>query len=119
MAEKKISRSVVRLYIFGGILLLWVGVIVVRLAQLQLVRYGDFQQQAQRQQQRSISVAPRRGVIFDRSGHELAMSVAVDSVFAVPSEIADPETASEVLAKVLALDAAEIRARLKASHAFA
>ncbi len=119
MAEAKTSRSVLRLYVLGGVLLLWVVAIVLRLAQLQVVRYGEFEQQAQRQQQRSIAVAPRRGVIFDRSGHELALSVMVDSVFAVPSEITDPEMTSNVLGKVLGADAADIRVRFKSSHAFA
>ncbi len=44
-----------------------------------------------RQQQRTFEVAPRRGVLYDRNLHELAMTVLVDSVYAVPSEISDKE----------------------------
>src|SRR6185369_8134268 len=53
------------------------------------------------------------------NGHELAMSVSVDSIFAVPSEIPDQQSTAEVLAKVLATDADDVLARLRASRAFA
>ena len=42
---------------------------------------------AARQQQRTFKVAPRRGVLYDRNLHELAMTVLVDSVYGVPTEI--------------------------------
>src|SRR5437899_6709729 len=119
MADAKSSRALPRLYIFAGLLLVWAAAIGYRLVQLQVVHYGEFQQRAARQQQRTIEVSPRRGIFFDRNGHELALSVSVDSVFAVPSEISDQQATSEVLGKVLNLDAAEIRARMKTSHAFA
>ena len=75
-------------------------------------------QRAQRQQNRSIPVEPRRGNIYDRNGYALAMSVDVDSVFAVPSEIHDPETTATLLGRVLDLDPQEIVARLQASRNF-
>ena len=108
-----------RLYLLGGVLFLWCGFIGLRLVQLQILRYGDWLQRAQRQQQRTIPVAPRRGIIYDRNGHELAMSISVDSVFAVPSEIPDPENTANLLARVLNSDPREMVARLKASHSFA
>ena len=108
-----------RLYLLGGFLFLWCGLIGLRLVQLQILRYGDWVQRAQRQQQRSIPVSPRRGIIYDRNGHELAMSITVDSVFAVPSEIPDPENTAGLLARVLRTDPPEMVARLKASHSFA
>jgi cell division protein FtsI (penicillin-binding protein 3) len=107
-----------RLYLLGGVLVLWALVICARLVNLQVVHYGDFEQRAQRQQQRTIEVSARRGIIFDRSGHELAMSVSVDSAFAVPSEIPDQQNTAHVLAKVLHTDSADILARFKSSRAF-
>ena len=76
-----------RLYALSGILVLWTGAIGLRLVDLQVLHYGDFTQRAQRQQQRTIEVSPRRGIIYDRNGRELAMSVMVDSIFAVPAEV--------------------------------
>ena len=119
MAGVPQNGSKQRLYLLGGILVLWALAIAGRLVQLQVLDFGEFTQRAQRQQQRSIEVAPRRGVIYDRNGHELAMSIEVDSVFAVPGEIPDQATAAGLLAKVLGADPADIEARLKSSRAFA
>ncbi len=108
-----------RLQILLGIFFLWILVVGLRLVALQVVHYGEFTQRAARQQQRTFDVDPSRGIIYDRKGHELAMSVAVDSVFAVPSEIADQEGTSRTLGKLLGVDSREILTRMKSSHAFA
>src|SRR5688500_16862918 len=99
-----------RLYVLGGILFLWCGAVVLRLVQLQVFNYGDWLHRAQRQQQRTIQVSPRRGIIYDRNGHELAMSISVDSVFAMPAEIPDPATTAGLLAGVLKVSPTEILA---------
>jgi cell division protein FtsI (penicillin-binding protein 3) len=108
-----------RLHFLLGFLLFWFLVICGRLVWLQVVNYGDYTQRAAKQQQRSIEVSPVRGNIYDRRGNELAMTVSVDSVFAVPSEVPDIHTAAQVMARVLKGDASEIEARMRASHAFA
>jgi len=108
-----------RLYILLGFLLFWFLVICGRLVWLQVINYGDYTQRAAKQQQRSIEVSPVRGNIYDRRGNELAMTVSVDSVFAVPSEVPDIHSAAQVMARVLKADASEIEARMRASHAFA
>ena len=107
-----------RLYLLGAFLFLWCGAIGLRLVQLQIVDYGDWLQRAQRQQQRTIPVSPRRGIIYDRNGHELATSISVDSVFAVPSEIPDPANTASLLARVLRSDPRDLLARLKGSRSF-
>jgi len=93
-------------------------VICGRLVYLQIFSYGDFVQRAARQQQRTIDVAPSRGIIYDRNGHELAMSVAVDSIYAVPSEIPDQATTASLLGRILHEDPHELLARMKSSHSF-
>jgi cell division protein FtsI (penicillin-binding protein 3) len=108
-----------RLYILLGFLLFWFLVICGRLVWLQIINYGEYTQRAAKQQQRSIEVSPVRGNIYDRRGNELAMTVNVDSVFAVPSEVPDVHSTSQLLARVLKADASEIEGRMHASHAFA
>lgn len=53
---------------------------------------------------RDIPVSARRGAVYDRNGRELALSVTVDSVYAVPAEIASPEETARILAAALSLD---------------
>ena len=108
-----------RLYILAALLSLWVLGVCYRLVDLQVLQYPKFLQLAQRQQNRTIEVEPRRGNIYDRNGYALAMSIDVDSVFAVPAEIPDKETTATILGNVLNLDPPEILARLNASHSFA
>ncbi len=112
------SRATNRALLLGGILLLWMAGLVVQLYHLQIIEYGDLLARARRQQQHMIEVAPKRGEIFDRQMNPLAMSLAVDSVFAVPSEIPDPKMVSDLLAPVLGLDANDLLGRITNSHSF-
>ncbi len=107
-----------RLYLLGVVLVLWCCAICVRLVYLQIFRYGDFVERAQHQQQRSLELSAKRGIIYDRTGHELAMSVSVDSVFAVPSEQMDLTNAVSLISHITHEDAHEILARCAASKSF-
>jgi hypothetical protein len=62
----------------------WACAIAGALFWLQIVRHKEFVERAQKQQQRTFEVAPRRGVLYDRNLRELAMTVQVDSIYAVP-----------------------------------
>ncbi len=106
---------------------LWTAMIGLRLTWLQVVRHSDFVHRAAMQQQRTFEVAPRRGVLYDRNLRELAMTVSVDSVYAVPSELGEnrPEAAA-MLARLVHTDArdtftseAQLLARFNASRNFA
>jgi len=105
----------------------WTTAIGLRLVWLQVVRHGDFVERAARQQQRTFEVAPRRGVLYDRNLKELAMTVLVDSVYAVPSELGENRASTaEILAKIVHADAGDnftsqqqMMARFNASRNFA
>ena len=98
-ADFKLGKNS-RLYLLGAMLLLWCFAICGRLVYLQIFRYGSFAKQAEHQQQRAIPLAAKRGVIYDRGGRELAMSVLVDSAFAVPSETKDLPTAVSLITRI-------------------
>jgi cell division protein FtsI (penicillin-binding protein 3) len=89
-----------RLYLLGTMFLFWCVAICGRLVYLQIFRYGGFVKQAEHQQQREIPLSAKRGVIYDRAGHELAMSVLVDSAFAVPTEVKDLPTAVSLITRI-------------------
>ena len=107
-----------RLYVLSGILVFWCLCISFRLVYLQVFRYGSFEQRAQRQQQRTEEVSPRRGIIYDRQGRELAMSINVDSVFAVPSEMPKPTSTISLIARITKQDPRELLARCGPSKTF-
>jgi cell division protein FtsI (penicillin-binding protein 3) len=106
--------------------LLWTLAIVARLFWLQIVRHQEYVERAQKQQQRTFEVAPRRGVLYDRNLRELAMTVQVDSIYAVPGEIDDKQAAAHELAAIVHTDPDDaqssedqIASRLAAGHNFA
>ena len=73
---------------------------------------------AQHQQQRTTEVAAKRGIIYDRAGRELAMSIAVDSVFAVPAEIPDLAGTISLVARITKSDPRELLAKCQAARTF-
>ncbi len=112
------NRTHLRIYLLAGMLVLWCAAICVRLVYLQIFEYGTFEHRAQRQQQRTEEVAARRGIIYDRAGRELAMSIAVDSAFAVPTEIPDLAGTLSLIARITKADPRELLARCKAGRTF-
>jgi cell division protein FtsI (penicillin-binding protein 3) len=107
-----------RALVLAGLMGFWMLALGARLYHLQIIQYGEFVARALRQQQRSIEIAPKRGTIYDRQGNALAMSVAVDSVFAVPTEIPDRELVAKMLAPVLKMDRDELRAKFSTFRSF-
>jgi cell division protein FtsI (penicillin-binding protein 3) len=107
-----------RLYLLSAVLVLWCVAICGRLVFLQIFSYGKFVKQAGHQQQRAIPLAAKRGVIYDRAGHELAMSVLVDSAFAVPTEVKDLPTAVSLITRITGDDYNVVLADCRAHKTF-
>jgi cell division protein FtsI (penicillin-binding protein 3) len=112
------TRAHVRLLIVAGVALLWATAIFGRLGYLQLYRHRDYLLRAQRQQQRIIEITPKRGTIYDRKMHALAMSIKVDSAYAVPAELKDRTLAAQLLSGVLGVPADVLESRLDSSQNF-
>src|SRR5277367_1195424 len=118
MAKDSSTGKNTRLYLLGAMLLLWCVAICGRLVYLQIFSYGKFTKQAGHQQQRAIPLAAKRGVIYDRAGRELAMSVAVDSAFAVPTEVKDLSTAVSLITRITGDDYNVVLADCRAHKTF-
>jgi cell division protein FtsI (penicillin-binding protein 3) len=110
--------AVHRLLIVAGVALIWTAAVFARLGYLQLFRHSEYLLRAQRQQQRTIEITPKRGSIYDRNLHPLAMSVPVDSAFAVPGELADQQLAARLLSGILGIPRDDLEARLGSSRSF-
>jgi len=96
------NRVQLRLLIIAGCIALWMTAVFGRLGYLQLIRHSEYLTRAHRQQQRTIEITPKRGAIYDRNMHPLAMSTEVESAFAIPTELGDnKQQAARLLSGVL------------------
>jgi len=111
-------QAVSRLLMVACVALLWMTAVFGRLGYLQLFLHSEYLARAQRQQQRVIEITPKRGAIYDRNMHPLAMSIPVDSAFAVPSELGDELLAARLLSGVLGIPREVLEARLESSRSF-
>jgi cell division protein FtsI (penicillin-binding protein 3) len=123
---RAVPLRMARFWIICLFFLFWVCAIAGRLFWLQIMRHQEYVDRAQKQQQRTFEVAPRRGVLYDRNLHELAMTVQVDSIYADPSEIDDKKAAARTLADAVHSDSDDgqssedqIAGRLTTGHNFA
>lgn len=89
-----------------------------RLGYIQLVRGGELGERAQVLRTREISIHPKRGAIRDIHGRELAISVDVDSLYAVPAEVVDPQVAASSLAPIVGLAEEDLVERLSRATSF-
>jgi cell division protein FtsI (penicillin-binding protein 3) len=112
------DRAQARLLILAGVALLWITAVFGRLTYLQLFRHADYLARAQRQQQRTIEITPKRGAIYDRNKTPLAMSVPVDSAFAVPAELGDESLAARLLSGIVGVPQDVLEARFASSRSF-
>jgi cell division protein FtsI (penicillin-binding protein 3) len=101
---RAIPLRLARFWLICLFFLIWACAIAARLFVLQIVRHQEYVERAQKQQQRTFEVAPRRGVLYDRNLKELAMTVQADSIYAEPTEVADKKEASRVLAAIVHTD---------------
>lgn len=107
-----------RIYALSGLLCLWLLAICLRLIYLQIFCYGDFERRAQHQQQRSFDLSAKRGIIYDRAGRELAMSIQVDSAFIVPSETPDLANTVSLISRITQDDPRVVLADCRAHKTF-
>jgi cell division protein FtsI (penicillin-binding protein 3) len=108
-----------RLPVLAAVAGLWMLGIAFRLYSLQVVDHDHYAERASRQQVREVPVDPPRGTIYDARGRQLAMSVEVESAFAVPRDVVDPRRAARALAPILGRPAVELEAVLDGRGEFA
>jgi cell division protein FtsI (penicillin-binding protein 3) len=95
-----------------------VAVIGLRLVALQVHRHDELRARADAQHLKRVEVPPMRGAILDRNGHELAMSLRTESLFAHPWRVSDARAVAEALSGTLDLSRGEIASRLRSDKQF-
>ena len=92
--------------------------VALRLVHLQVIESGELTRRAERQQERLVKLEPKRGNILDRMGRELAVSLDVESVYGVPTEVENPRSVARELARVLRENPADLERRLASDRRF-
>lgn len=114
-AHVTIRKRVAFLLLFVGLIIFGLGC---RLVYIQFFKSSWLAENAIDQRIRDIPVEAKRGIIYDRNGIELAVSVSTESVYAIPAEIRAPDETAAKLAAILNLDEEKLAAKLKRRQAF-
>lgn len=89
-----------------------------RAFQLQVLSGEKLKKLAQRQHITTLPIHSERGMIYDRNGEKLAMSVLADSVCADPTRITDQAKVSRQIAAILNLDSSAVFKRISEPKSF-
>ena len=100
--EKKWLR--VRIATLLSLFLVLFIALITRAYQIQVLNGQSLKARADRQHTAALRVESERGIIFDRNGEKLAVSVMSDSVCADPSKIEDIRGTAAKLAAILNVD---------------
>lgn len=114
-SKERLKFRIIMIFIFFFILFV---ALISRAFQLQVLSGQKLRKLATRQHTTVLQLPPERGVIYDRNGEKLAISIMADSVCADPSKIIDPAAASRQIADILDLDGQEVFKKLSAPKSF-
>ncbi len=85
---------------------------------LQFYRSSWLTENATDQRIREIPVEAKRGIVFDRTGKPLIVSISTESIYAIPAQVQDVEKTAAKMAAILALDQEKLAVKLKRRQAF-
>jgi cell division protein FtsI/penicillin-binding protein 2 len=86
--------------------------VAARLVDLQALGRDRYTQLGLDQRVRTVELAAERGSVFDRNGHDIAVSVPQQTIWANPRVVTDPAAYAAKLAPVVGEDEATLRERL-------
>lgn len=109
-----------RVLVGAGLIGVWAALILGQLVQIQVLDHETMVRRAASQHHHELVIPPFRGRIYDRNGRPLALTVAVDSVYAVPPDYsaATIPAAAERLAACLDVSAGLVERRLRRDSRF-
>lgn len=116
--EKEVNTAK-RVYAVGGIFACAFGLLFCRAVSFHMKDNAELEKVALRQYRTAIHQSSKRGKIFDSAGRELAIDLAVDSVYASPKEMEEPVDTSLKLSKALKIDRGKLLDKLSTGRKFA
>lgn len=92
--------------------------LLARLVYIQFIWADTLGEKALDMRMQDIPIQPRRGVIYDRNGHELAFSIDVESVYAIPAQVKDANATAKTLSEILGMKYEDVLNRLTRKTSF-
>lgn len=99
-------------FVYAMVVLLMLG-LAGRLVYLMVIRADYYGSKAQEVHQRQRAIKAARGIIYDRSGVEIASNKPVSTISVIHNQIEDPEEVIRVLAELLELPEEKVRKRVE------
>lgn len=78
--------------------------LTIRLGYIQIVKGEELKKGALEQWTKDIEVKAKRGIIYDRNGKKLAISISSYTVWCSPADIENPENTAKEVASILNID---------------
>jgi len=98
---------------------IWIIIIFAgRAGYLQILKSDEYREKMLSQSQQRIKISSRRGVIVDRNGNLMALSLKVPSVYVRPQEIHDPVSASQKISSILDISSDDLLSKLRTKGPF-
>ncbi|MCF6460000.1 penicillin-binding transpeptidase domain-containing protein [Clostridium sp. Cult3] len=98
------NASKKRLVFVFVIVLIAILALIIRLGYIQIVTGEELKKGALEQWTRGIEIKSKRGIIYDKNGKKLAISVSSYTVWASPADVEDPKDTAKKVAEVLDMD---------------
>ncbi len=108
----------IRIIFCSAILGLMFIFLIGRLYYIQIVQHAKFTEIKGKQYISTKNIEPKRGSIYDRGGKELAISVDVDSIYAIPCKIKNIFESAVKLSSVLGIERTQLITKLKTNSSF-
>lgn len=112
------ARPAVRIGALQFILGLAFAGVVIRAAQIQIVKGGHYAAVAERQRTSTEQIPARRGTIYDRHGQPLAVTQEEYAIGIAPNEVADPRATARLVAEHLGVSARPLERALRQSDRY-
>jgi cell division protein FtsI (penicillin-binding protein 3) len=103
--------------ILGGLAAVYV-LVVLRAFHIQILGVRGIRERGAKQYCVKIPLVPKRGAILDRTGNELAVSVATKSIFVQPAKLKSAAAAADLLSRRVSRPSSELRKLFSSEKSF-
>jgi len=114
LSKEKKERIILLLIVF---IILYFSLIY-RLYNIQIIQSNRFKEIAQQEHLTSFSIEGERGNIYDRNYKKLAVNINVQSLFAIPPKVENPQETAQKLSSILNLKAKDVLEKLNQKKSF-